>query len=147
LLLKFNTAAACRLCIAGPKERVFENEKDLNGLRFATSFPLILTRWLAAHDITPKSILVRAGGVEATIAQNRADVICDLVQSGDSLKANNLKSRFVVQDNLCPVLIGRKGVWSESQMTVANLLMRRLEQANKMGQQQQGLRTFPARIA
>ncbi len=124
LLQTFNGVAACRICIAGRPDAAPWRERDLNGLRFATSVPGILERWLAAREITPASVLVRSGGVEATVEQGRADVICDLVQSGNSLRANGLVEKFVVENDICAVIAGRAGLCGEKKDRADALLQR-----------------------
>lgn len=90
---KFDVAA-CRICIAAPAalaDRYRNDPKSLNGLRFATSYPETLKRWLADRKIVPSEIVMLDGGVESSIRRGLADVVMDIVQTGAALKRNNLE--------------------------------------------------------
>lgn len=129
VVLTLETVSACEICIAGPRALRLEKESDLQGLRIATSLPAILTHWLAARNITPGGILLRSGGTEATIAQGRADVICDLVRTGDTLEANGLERKFDVESRISAVVACRVGLWLAPQAALARAMLQRLEEA------------------
>jgi ATP phosphoribosyltransferase len=91
--------------------------------------PAILRNWLDARNITPGGMLVRSGGSEATVAQGRADAVCDLVRTGETLAENGLESKFIVENNISAVVVGRVGLWSAEKSDIARVLLRRLESA------------------
>ncbi len=76
----------CSLVIAGPDETTID---DLNGERIATSFPNSLKAFLKKNKINASIIEVR-GSVEVMPAMGLADAVCDLVQTGRTLKENKL---------------------------------------------------------
>jgi ATP phosphoribosyltransferase len=82
--------AKCRLDIAVPKDSTIKKIKDLEGERIATTYPKLLRDYLIQNNIN-SAIIPISGSVEITTELNLADAICDIVQTGDTLKAHNLK--------------------------------------------------------
>jgi ATP phosphoribosyltransferase len=99
IMLAFADVARCTFAIAAPKETQITSLKDLEGKRIATSYPALMRKWLAAENVTPAAIIERAGGVEDTIRQGIADAIMDLVQTGESLRANGLERKLDIQES------------------------------------------------
>jgi len=81
---------ACRLAIAVPQTSAIATLRDLDGLRIATSYPALLAGWLDAEDLRAE-IVVLNGSVEIAPRLGKADAICDLVSSGATLAANQLR--------------------------------------------------------
>jgi len=125
VVMRLDGVSACSLYIAAPDNNRLGSEQDLNGLRIATSYPETLKAWLKDRNIEAAKIIVRDGGVEDTIRLGMADVICDLVQSGKSLKANNLVKQFRVSDS-CAVIVQRN---DEPQSRLGGMIIDRLEQS------------------
>jgi ATP phosphoribosyltransferase len=86
---------SCRLAIAVPDNGPIENVVDLSGLRIATSYPALLADWLRAHDIDAQVVLLN-GSVEIAPRLGKAHAICDLVSSGATLAANQLRELVTV---------------------------------------------------
>jgi ATP phosphoribosyltransferase len=86
----------CRFQLAVPNQRLnrFKTPTDLNGLRIATSYPNLLQDWLDKNKVTPSQIICREGGVESSVRLGMADVVADLVDTGRTLKKNNLTAIF-----------------------------------------------------
>lgn len=80
----------CRISLAIPKGDVYEGPEYFNGKRIATSYPNILKRYLDSKGIDAR-IEVIMGSVEIAPAAGIADAIFDIVSSGSTLVANNLK--------------------------------------------------------
>lgn len=81
---------------------------DLQGKRIATSYPNLVKADLAARGLTAEVIRLD-GAVEISIQLGVADLIADVVESGRSLRQNNL---VAFGDSLCSsegVLIEREG--------------------------------------
>jgi ATP phosphoribosyltransferase len=85
--LDFST---CRLALAVPEDQDFKDLRDLNGKVIATSYPNILSDFLAENGIMA-GIRELSGSVEIAPRMGIADAICDLVETGSTLKQNNLK--------------------------------------------------------
>ena len=80
----------CRLSIAFPAVCPYQDSTSLRGLRIATSYPQLLNQFLKNND-TVAEILSISGSVEIAPALGMADAICDLVSTGNTLKAHNLR--------------------------------------------------------
>lgn len=81
---------SCRLAIAVPDNAPIERVADLAGLRIATSYPALLTEWLRAQAIAAEIVILN-GSVEIAPRLGKAHAICDLVSSGATLAANQLR--------------------------------------------------------
>ena len=84
--LNFGT---CSLVIAVQKDSKVKTLKELDGKRIATSYPKLLADYLRYNDVRA-SVAVLSGSVEITPELNLADAICDIVQTGSTLKAHKL---------------------------------------------------------
>lgn len=79
----------CSLVIAVPKNSKIKKLAELEGKRIATSYPKLLTDYLSDNNVNA-SVTVLSGSVEITPELNLSDAICDIVQTGSTLKAHNL---------------------------------------------------------
>ncbi len=98
----------CKLMIAAPEDRNIESINDLKGKRIATSYPGIVNEFLNDNNI-PAKVIEISGSVEITTSLGVADLICDLVSTGNTLKLNKLKKSFTVFESDA-VFIGNKRV-------------------------------------
>lgn len=80
----------CKLIVAAPKHSSIKIPRDLEGERIATSYPNSLRKYLKQEGCGATIVKIR-GGVEAAPAIGLADAICDITQTGTTLKANGLK--------------------------------------------------------
>jgi ATP phosphoribosyltransferase len=80
----------CSLIIAVPVSSSIKNIQELEGERIATSYPNSLRKFLRKQNLNAAIIEIK-GAVEATPALGLADAICDLTQTGSSLKENDLR--------------------------------------------------------
>jgi ATP phosphoribosyltransferase len=80
----------CRLSLAVAKTMTYHNLQDLQGKKIATSYPVILQKYLSSNNITAH-IHEISGSVEIAPSIGLADAICDLVSSGSTLFSNGLK--------------------------------------------------------
>jgi ATP phosphoribosyltransferase len=81
---------SCRLAFCVPESSDIQKPADLAGRRIATSFPNITRNYLAQHKTTAR-IVELSGSVEVMITLGVADAIVDLVETGSTLAANNLR--------------------------------------------------------
>ncbi len=88
----------CNLVIAVPEESLLKNLDDVQGERIATSYPNSLKRFLSRNNISA-SIVEVSGSVEIAPQIGLADAVCDLVQTGRTLRENRLKSLFTVYES------------------------------------------------
>ena len=80
----------CRLSLAVPNEWDWQGPAQLQEKRIATSYPALTRAWLREQGVQAE-VLVLSGSVEIAPRLGQADVVCDLVSSGATLSANQLK--------------------------------------------------------
>ncbi|MGZ9225961.1 MAG: ATP phosphoribosyltransferase [Anaerolineales bacterium] len=80
-------------------------------LRVATKFPILTTRFLSQHDI-PHILIAAEGTLEAAPAIGYADLISDLVSSGQTLQDNRLRALpdGVIQPSQAALIANRKAL-------------------------------------
>jgi ATP phosphoribosyltransferase len=81
---------SCKLALAVPDGETYEGPRSLEGKRIATTYPNCLKRFLAEHGISAR-IVELSGSVEIAPGLKIADLVCDLVSTGGTLRANGLK--------------------------------------------------------
>jgi len=115
----------CRLSIAVPQEMNYEQPQQLAGLRIATSYPGLLRDWLRNQGVDA-GVVTLAGSVEIAPRLGTADLICDLVQSGGTLVANQLREADVLLESEA-VLAGPKVLPTDERGDMIELLLKRLD--------------------
>ena len=110
----------CSLKLAIPNKGDIEVLADLNGKAIATSYPVILKKFLTDNNISAE-IRTISGSVEIAPGLGLSDAICDLVSTGGTLKSNGLKPFGDVLHSEA-VLIGRKG--EEENPLIVELIQR-----------------------
>ena len=80
----------CSLVIAIPITSPIQKIEELEGERIATSYPNSLRKFLQKQKINAAIIEIK-GSVEVAPALGLVDAICDLTQTGNTLKENALK--------------------------------------------------------
>lgn len=80
----------CRLSLCVPENSSYRQCSELDGKRIATSFPRVTERFLAQHN-AKVHLVTLSGSVEIMIALGVADAIVDLVETGSTLAANQLR--------------------------------------------------------
>lgn len=115
----------CRLSIAVPQESAYREPAQLAGLRIATSYPGLLGAWLRERGIAA-GVVTLAGSVEIAPKLGTADLICDLVQSGGTLVANQLREADVLLESEA-VLAGPAELPGDERGDLLALLLKRLD--------------------
>ncbi|KJV26016.1 ATP phosphoribosyltransferase [Luteibacter yeojuensis] len=116
---------SCRLSIAVPQDEAYDGPAQLQGRAIATSYPGLLGEWLRVNNVDAKVVFL-AGSVEIAPRLGTADAICDLVSSGATLVANQLREAAVVVESEA-VLAGHRVLPSDERGEIAELLLRRLD--------------------
>ena len=112
----------CRLSIAVPKSMDYYSVNDLEGLKIATTYSLMLRNFLEQQNVKAE-IHEISGSVEIAPGIGLADAICDLVSSGSTLFTNGLKEVEVVLKSEA-VLVANKNLSEENRRILDKLLLR-----------------------
>lgn len=115
----------CRLSIAVPQEEAYGGPADLAGKRIATSYPHLLGDWLRRNGVAADAVVLN-GSVEIAPRLGTADLICDLVSSGATLAANQLREVASILDSQA-VLIGARLEYADERAELRELLLRRID--------------------
>ena len=115
----------CRLSVAVPQEFDYRDATQLQGQRIATSYPGLLGQWLRERGVEA-GVVTLAGSVEIAPRLGTADAICDLVQSGGTLVANQLREADVLLESEA-VLAGPQALPTDERGDMIDLLLKRLD--------------------
>ena len=88
----------CRLSFAVPRGTPYRDAGSLAGKRIATSYPRTVSDYLERNGVDA-NVVVFSGAVEIAPSLGRADLICDLVSSGETLKAHDLQEVATVLES------------------------------------------------
>lgn len=113
----------CRLMTAGPEDMEYTNVEQLEGSRIATSYPNILQTYLTDHAVDAQ-VVTLSGSVEIAPRLGKSDFICDLVSSGATLAANNLRAWDTVFDSEAALLTNQASRGEQSQALLDKLVQR-----------------------
>lgn len=114
----------CRLAIAVPENSAIRAVADLDATTIATSYPNLLKDFLVRAGIKAKP-LVMTGSVEVAPRLKIADAICDLIASGATIAANNLRELTTVLDSEA-LLIGPAQPLPPEKESIVNRLRERM---------------------
>jgi len=112
----------CRLSLAIPKSADYDGISWFNGKKIATSYPVILRKYLKENNIEAE-IHVITGSVEIAPGIGLADAIFDIVSSGSTLVSNRLKEVEVVIKSEA-VLVADPKLSAEKQELLDELIFR-----------------------
>ena len=115
----------CRLSVAVPNDWDWPGPERLAGLRIATSYPQLLARWLQAQGVAADPVVL-SGSVEIAPRLGKAEAICDLVSTGATLMANQLKEAAKVFESQA-VLAAPAQPFGDARAELAAMLLRRLD--------------------
>ncbi len=112
----------CRLSFGVRKNENFEAPSFLENKKIATSYPVLVQKYLNQNKIQAE-IHEISGSVEIAPGIGLADVICDLVSSGSTLFMNGLKEAETILESQA-VLIKKSGLNQEANAILEKLLFR-----------------------
>lgn len=118
-------ACHCRLAIAVPEQFDYMGPSSLTGKRIATSYPRLLNHYLTVKGVNSECVVL-SGSVEVAPKMGMADVICDLVSSGDTLEENKLREVDVVLESQA-TFIQSIHSFSEKKNALLQMLSRRMQ--------------------
>lgn len=112
----------CRISLAIPKADEYQGVEYFQGKRIATSYPVILEKFLSEQGVKAEMEVI-TGSVEIAPAAGIADAIFDIVSSGGTLVTNGLKEVERVFESEA-VLIANKNLTAEDKELLDELLFR-----------------------
>ena len=115
----------CSLILAHPNDKEFKDIKDLNGKTIATSYPKILKNFLEKNMLDAKLIEL-SGSVEIAPSLGIADLICDIVSTGNTLMMNKLKRSFKVFDSEAVLISSDKEFDAPNKKVILNDILKRI---------------------
>jgi ATP phosphoribosyltransferase len=118
----------CRLSVAINKGKEYHGAADLNGLRIATSYPVIVSDFLKKSNIRA-DIHEISGSVEIAPGIGLSEAICDLVSSGSTLFMNGLKEVEVILKSEAVLIADKK--LSPEQVDLLRKLIFRIQAVRK----------------
>ncbi len=133
----------CRLCLAVPEH--WENVRTIGELvshtralsrplRVATQFPNVTGEFLADRGVSPFTLVEAEGALEVVPTIGYADVICDLVETGQTLRENRLRTLDdgIVMRSQAVLIANRDALRSRPHVLgVARLLLEYVEAHNR----------------
>lgn len=111
----------CRMVLAAPKDRPVPELP-----RIATKYPRIARNYYASRGLHPEVIYIQ-GSVELGPLVGLCDAIVDLVETGSTLRKNDLVEREVISE-VSSVLVANRALF-KLRRTVLQPLIERLRQA------------------
>jgi ATP phosphoribosyltransferase len=118
----------CSILLAYPESKPISNISDVNNKTIATSFPFILNKFLDENNLNSKVIELN-GSVEIAPTLGVADLICDIVSTGNTLTMNKLKKSFKVFDSEAVLIRSDASYLSNEKEKILNNLVRRINSA------------------
>lgn len=113
----------CALKIAVPEQSDYSGVASLAGARIATSYPQLLQRFLNAHGVDA-GVVRMSGAVELAPRLGIASAVCDLVSTGATLEANNLRAVETVLESEAVLIRTTRPMEPEQDVLAGNLLRR-----------------------
>lgn len=113
----------CRLSFGVPAGTGYDGPQSLVDKRIATGYPLILGEYLARHGVNG-TVVTFSGAVELAPRLGKADLICDLVSSGATLKAHSLYEADTILASRAAIIQTPIEVCAEKAAWIQRLLQR-----------------------
>ena len=113
----------CRLSFGIPDGFDYSGPGSLEGKRIATSYPRIVKAYLDGQGIDG-TVVEFSGAVEIAPSLGRADLICDLVSSGATLRAHNLYEADTILESSAALIQTPVDVPKQKAQWIQRLLQR-----------------------
>jgi ATP phosphoribosyltransferase len=123
VLLKKTKIGKCRISIASNKKKINFSEKKI--FKVATKFKNISENYFKDLNIQTETIKLN-GSIELAVKYGIADFILDLVQSGKTLKDNQLYENVVVNNEISTVVISSYFAYDLKKKFIKKLLIQGL---------------------
>ncbi|MFL2546707.1 MAG: ATP phosphoribosyltransferase [Candidatus Rariloculaceae bacterium] len=113
----------CRLSFGVPENMSYENAQSLEDKKIATSYPRIVGDFLRRAGVD-STVVEFSGAVEIAPSLGKADLICDLVSSGSTLRAHQLREAETILDSRAALIQTPVEVPEEKSAWIERLLQR-----------------------
>jgi ATP phosphoribosyltransferase len=113
----------CRLSFGLPAGVAYGGPQSLEGKRIATTYPRILRDYLRRNGVTAQ-IVAFSGAVEIAPSLGKADLVCDLVSSGSTLRAHQLYEAATILESRAALIQTPKKLSGEKAEWLQRLLLR-----------------------
>jgi ATP phosphoribosyltransferase len=113
----------CRLSFGLPAGVPFTGPQQLQGKRIATTYPRILADYLKRNGVEAQ-IVAFSGAVEIAPSLGKADLICDLVSSGATLRAHQLYEAATILESRAALIKTPKPIEGDKAKWLQRLLQR-----------------------
>ena len=123
VLLKKTNIGKCRISIASNNKKINFSEKKI--FKVATKFKNISENYFKDLNIQTETIKLN-GSIELAVKYGIADFILDLVQSGKTLKDNQLYENVVINNDISTVIISSYFAYDLKKKFIKKLLMQGL---------------------
>ena len=123
VLLKKTKIGKCRISIASNRKKLNFSEKKI--FKVATKFKNISENYFTDLNIQTETIKLN-GSIELAVKYGIADFILDLVQSGKTLKDNQLYENVVINNDISTVIISSFFAYDLKKKFIKKLLMQGL---------------------
>ena len=124
VLLKKTNIGKCRISIASNKEKINFSEKKI--FKVATKFKNISENYFKDLNIQTETIKLN-GSIELAVKYGIADFILDLVQSGKTLKDNQLYENVIINNDISTVIISSYFAYDLKKKFIKKLLIQGLQ--------------------
>lgn len=116
----------CRLSLAIPQHIDYTGPEWFNGKKIATSYPVILRKFLKDNNIKA-DIHVISGSVEIAPGIGLADAIFDIVSSGSTLTSNNLVEVSTILESQAVLIAGKDAEFDTEKQSILEELLFRID--------------------
>jgi ATP phosphoribosyltransferase len=113
----------CRLSFGVPQDLDYAGPDSLTGNRIATTYPRIVRDFLDRNGISAE-VVEFSGAVEIAPSLGKADLICDLVSSGSTMRAHHLTEVQTILNSKAALIKTPVEIAPAKQTWVARLLQR-----------------------
>ena len=113
----------CRLSLAARKNGNIQKTEDFDGKTIATSYPRLTREFFEKKGIDANIVTI-SGAVEIAPRLEVADAICDLVSTGNTLKANGLEELETILESETQLIQTNKKLSPGKKKLIEKLLQR-----------------------
>ena len=123
VMLKKTNIGKCRISIASDMKKINFSEKKV--FKVATKFQNISENYFKELNIQTETIKLN-GSIELAVKYGVADMILDLVQSGQTLKDNQLYENQIINNEISTVIISSYFAYDTKKNLIKKLLLKGL---------------------